>query len=145
MIFDNGWIDVTEVDKLPPLYKTCQVLVKESDESFFVTMERITQHGEGFASWPGRKVIAHQPLALPPTPAKQTLVERLLARTAGGMSRAMAMEIIGIIDEERAKDAPFGKDDMENLRSCYTRALSRENRTDAIALARAIARLEVVT
>ena len=74
MILDNGWISVDEVDKLPPQYKTCQVLVKGSDESFFVATDWITQRGEGFASWPGRKVIAHQPLAEPP--AKQPLADR---------------------------------------------------------------------
>jgi len=146
MVFDNGWIDVEDVSKLPPHGVTCQALVKGSDKSLFVTTDRITQLGEGFASWPGRKVIAHQPLALPPTPPEQSLIARLVSRLDWSAAPAtLVREAIGIIDSERAIAAPFDDSDMADLRRCYERALEDDDTDSAESLARAIARLEVMT
>jgi len=148
MIFDNGWISVEEVDKLPPHSKRCQVLlvnVGSAGETLVTTgyMDRdcwVT----GDARSEALAVIAHQPLALPPT--KPTLIARMVSRIDWSAApAAIAMEIIEIIDSERAIDTPFDAADMENLRNCYARALAYETADEAVSLARAIDRLEAVT
>ena len=146
MIFDNGWVSVEEVDKLPPHGKLCQVLLMNRegkgealatagymDRDYWVT---------GDARSKVLAVIAHQPLAEVPTPTKPTLAVRLAAQTARGMTTGMALKIIKFIDEERAKDAPFGKDDMRNLRKCYARALAYNPADEIASLLLAIQRLE---
>jgi len=148
MSFDNGWISVAEVDKLPPLHEKCQVLVVKPDGVRLVSMDERSQSGR-WRFWGdisgGGWIVAHQPLAaMPtPTPAKPPLVARMVSRLDWSAApAAIARQAIGIIDEERAKDAPFGKDDMRNLRKCYARALAYNPADEIASLLLAIQRLE---
>ena len=147
MILDNDWISVGEVDKLPPLHERCQVLVVKPDGVRLVSMDERSQSGR-WRFWGdisgGGWIVAHQPLAaMPtPTPTKPPLVERLLARAACCMTQAMAMEIIGIIDSERAKDAPLSEYDLGTLQRAADKAAGRGEPEDFKALQRCFLRLK---
>ena len=141
MIFDNGWISVAEVDKLPPLLETCQVLVERPAGSFHVSTDMLIEGGwESFGDWQDLMVIAHQPLAALPT--KQTLFERLAVEWK--TTPATIRSIIETIDSERAKDTPFDAADMAHLRNCYAMALAYRSADEVASLSRAIDRLEVM-
>jgi len=149
MNFDNGWIDANEVDKLPPLHEMCQVLVVAPDGVRQVTIDNRSQSGR-WRYWGdipgGGQVIAHQPLAAMPTPAKPTLVARMVSRLDWSAApAAIARQAIGIIDEERAIDAPFDDSDLANLWDLHAKAMAYENHPDALSISRAIARLEAMT